>query len=111
MPKDEIERWEQENDPIDRYLRVLREQEGVSQSEIDAIDTRVRDEVDRATDEAESSPMPEPTDALLGVYADPPAMSPLWFREGVRSAVESHERPAGWGTFDTTKVVPAGSGD
>jgi hypothetical protein len=27
-------------------------------------------------------------------------MPVLWYREGVRSAVEKHERPAGWGTHD-----------
>jgi hypothetical protein len=24
----------------------------------------------------------------------------LWYREGVRSAVEKHERPSSWGTHD-----------
>ena len=37
--------------------------------------------------------MPEPLDALVGVYADPPAEQPLWFREGAGSAVDVHERP------------------
>ena len=68
--------------------------------EISAIDRRVQDEIDAATDAAEASPMPEPTDALVGVYADPPAVEPLWFREGVRSAVDKHERPSSWGTHD-----------
>jgi hypothetical protein len=27
-------------------------------------------------------------------------MPALWFREGIRSAVENHERPASWGTHD-----------
>jgi hypothetical protein len=44
--------------------------------------------------------MPEPTDALNGIYAEPAAERPLWFREGVRSAVERHERPSSWGTHD-----------
>jgi hypothetical protein len=34
------------------------------------------------------------------VYADPPAMPALWYREGIRSAVDRHERPAGWGTHE-----------
>jgi TPP-dependent pyruvate/acetoin dehydrogenase alpha subunit len=74
--------------------------EGFDRAALDAIDTRVKEEIDRATDEAEASPMPDPTDALTGVYADPPAMAPLWFREGITSAVESHERPSSWGTHD-----------
>ena len=44
--------------------------------------------------------VPEPLDALVGVYADPPSAEPLWFREGKRAAVDVNERPAGWGTFD-----------
>ena len=99
VPPGEIEQWASENDPIDRYVKALLG-EGFDRAALDAIDARVREEIDRATDEAEASPMPDPTDALTGVYADPPVMAPLWFREGVASAVESHERPSSWGTHD-----------
>lgn len=99
VPPGEIDRWASENDPIDRYVKVLLD-EGFDKAALDAIDARVKEEIDRATDEAEASPMPEPTDALTGVYADPPAMAPLWFREGITSAVDSHERPSSWGTHD-----------
>jgi TPP-dependent pyruvate/acetoin dehydrogenase alpha subunit len=99
VPPGEIDRWASENDPIDRYVKVLLG-EGIDKTALDAIDARVKEEIDRATDEAEASPMPDPTDALTGVYADPPAMAPLWFREGITSAVESHERPSSWGTHD-----------
>ena len=44
--------------------------------------------------------MPESVDALVGVYADPPRIEPLWYRSGMRSAVDTHERAAGWGTFN-----------
>ena len=71
-----------------------------NRNELAAIDARVQEEIDRATDEAEASPMPEPTDALVGIYADPPTEQPLWFREGVRAAVDVNERPASWGTHD-----------
>ena len=100
VPPGEIERWAAENDPIDRYALLLREREGVAEGELAAIDARVGVEVDRATDEAEASPMPEPTDALVGVYAEPAVIEPLWFRAGVRAAVEGNERPASWGTHD-----------
>ncbi|HEU5186262.1 MAG TPA: thiamine pyrophosphate-dependent dehydrogenase E1 component subunit alpha [Gemmatimonadaceae bacterium] len=100
VPAGEIERWERENDPLDRYLRVLHGELDVPESEIKAVDARVTEEIDTATDIAEASPMPEPTDALVGVYADPPGVEPLWYRSGVRSAVGEHERPAGWGTFN-----------
>ncbi len=99
VPAGEIDRWASENDPVDRYVKCLSD-EGFEQSELSAIDARVKDEIDRATDEAEASPMPDPTDALVGIYADPPESAPLWFRQGIKSAVEVHERPASWGTHD-----------
>jgi len=99
VPPGEIDRWASENDPIDRYAKRLIG-EGFDKKELDAIDVRVKDEIDRATDEAEASPMPDPTDALVGIYADPPVIAPLWFREGVKSAVDVHERPSSWGTHD-----------
>ncbi len=99
VPRGEIEQWASENDPIDRYVKALLG-ERFDRAALDAIDARVKEEIDRATDEAEASPMPDPTDALTGVYADPPAIAPLWFREGITSAVESHERPSSWGTHD-----------
>jgi pyruvate dehydrogenase E1 component alpha subunit/2-oxoisovalerate dehydrogenase E1 component alpha subunit len=100
VPAGEIERWASENDPLDRYIRVLGEQHGVVAEELERIDARVRAEVDRATDVAETSPPPEALDALIGVYADPPTMPVLWYREGIQSAVQAHERPASWGTHD-----------
>jgi len=99
VPPGEIDKWATENDPIDRYVKRLRE-EAFEETEFAAIDKRVSEEIDRATDEAEASPMPEPTDALVGIYADPPSLPPLWFREGIKSAVEAHERPSSWGTHD-----------
>ncbi|HEX3158383.1 MAG TPA: thiamine pyrophosphate-dependent dehydrogenase E1 component subunit alpha [Gemmatimonadaceae bacterium] len=103
VPPGEIERWERENDPITRYTQRLLSEEGVTQAELDAVDAEVHQLVDAATDEAEQSPPPMATDALVGVYADPPTVAPLWFREGVGSAVDQHERAAGWGTFDGDK--------
>jgi TPP-dependent pyruvate/acetoin dehydrogenase alpha subunit len=85
---------------VDRYIKELTGREGVSTEELERIDARVIAEIDKATDEAEASPPPEPGDALHGVYADPARAPVLWYRQGVRSAVEAHERPASWGTHD-----------
>jgi TPP-dependent pyruvate/acetoin dehydrogenase alpha subunit len=100
VPTGEIERWQRENDPLDRYHRVLREELDFDDAEIAAVDDRVSREIDVATEIAESSAMPAPTDALVGIYADPARIEPLWYRAGVASAVDGHERPAGWGTFN-----------
>jgi TPP-dependent pyruvate/acetoin dehydrogenase alpha subunit len=99
VPEGEIERWAAENDPIDRYVARLLS-EGVSAKELADLDARVLREIDEATDIAELSGVPEPLDALIGIYADPPQEKPLWFREGKRAAVEENERPEGWGTYD-----------
>jgi pyruvate dehydrogenase E1 component alpha subunit/2-oxoisovalerate dehydrogenase E1 component alpha subunit len=100
VPTGEIDRWARENDPLDRYVAALTGPGGVTLDELERLDARAREEIDRATDRAEQSPPPEPLDALTGVYADPAAMPVLWYREGVRSAVQTHERPASWGTHD-----------
>ncbi|MEP7384788.1 MAG: thiamine pyrophosphate-dependent enzyme, partial [Gemmatimonadota bacterium] len=106
VPDGETDWWATHNDPIDRYHRVLQDSFGFSASELDATDEGVRAEVDAATQVAEVSPLPEPLDCLTGIYADPPAETPLWFREGTRAAVEANERPEGWGTWSE----PAGEG-
>jgi TPP-dependent pyruvate/acetoin dehydrogenase alpha subunit len=100
VPAGELERWARENDPLDRYVHRLTGSEGVTLSELEALDARVQAEIDDATDVAEQSPPPEPRDCLAGVYADPPEAPALWYREGIRSAVDRHERPASWGTHD-----------
>jgi pyruvate dehydrogenase E1 component alpha subunit/2-oxoisovalerate dehydrogenase E1 component alpha subunit len=100
VPEGEIEWWEKNNDPLDRFVRVLLEDEQEKRETLEKIDARVHREINEATDEAEKSPMPEAGDALAGIYADPPTVAPLWYREGVGSAVSAHERPESWGTFD-----------
>ena len=99
VPPGEIDRWAAENDPVDRYAARLTGDMGFAQAELDAVDARVRAEVDAATDEAEASGFPEPLDCLTGIYADPPAERPLWFRDGVQAAVDGNERAEGWGTY------------
>jgi pyruvate dehydrogenase E1 component alpha subunit/2-oxoisovalerate dehydrogenase E1 component alpha subunit len=101
VPAGEIEKWAEENDPITRYIDRLTTELGFTTAEITAIDERVVEEVDAATDEAEASAFPEPLDALNGVYADPPVAEKLWFREGSGSR-EAYERPEGWGVFAHT---------
>ena len=99
VPAGEIERWEKENDPLDRYVVRLLEHENVREPELRAIEERIRTELDAATDAAEAAPMPDPGDALVGILADPPVIAPLWFRERA-GLVREHERPDGWGTWN-----------
>ena len=103
VPAREIERWERENDPITRYSARLHDEFDFTTDEIEAVDDRVRREVDDATDIAERSAPPQALDALVGIYADPPTAQPLWFREGTESVVDAHERPESWGTYNTSR--------
>ncbi len=100
VPTGEIEWWAANNDPIDRFVKWLAEHDAVTAEELAAIDESVSLEIDAATDEAERSPMPEAMDALVGIYGEPATLAPHWYRQGVRSAVAAHERPASWGTHD-----------
>jgi TPP-dependent pyruvate/acetoin dehydrogenase alpha subunit len=99
VPAGEIERWAEHDDPVDRYVGLLRESRGASEEELGAIDGRIRREIDAATELAERSPMPDAEDALAGIHADPARVAPLWFRDA-GSVVRQHERAQGWGTFD-----------
>ncbi|GAC1658942.1 MAG: thiamine pyrophosphate-dependent dehydrogenase E1 component subunit alpha [Gemmatimonadaceae bacterium] len=99
VPAGEIEQWAATNDPLDRYAKILTAG-GQGPEELATVDARVTDEVNAAADEAERSPMPEPVDALAGVYAEPASSEPLWFRAGAGAVVEQSERAAGWGTYD-----------
>ena len=100
VPTGEIEHWAATNDPLDRYGKVLTTTYGYTAAELEAVDARVQQDVDAATDLAEQSPAPDAREALLGVYQDPPVMPTLWYREGVGTAVEKNERAQGWGTFN-----------
>ena len=63
-----IEEWKAK-DPLTRYERVLLELGAASSEDFARIQDRVRAEVDAATDEAEKSPMPDPSEASRGLYA------------------------------------------
>jgi TPP-dependent pyruvate/acetoin dehydrogenase alpha subunit len=65
VPKEMFERWEA-RDPIARYEERLAG-EGIPVQEIRA---EVKEEVDRATEWALDEPMPHPSDATRGVFAD-----------------------------------------
>ena len=100
VPSGEIEKWAAENDPLDRYLRVMRDDLKATDDEITAIDARVLREIDEATDIADASTTPQALDALIGVYADPPAEQPLWFRRDADDVAYGAERPESWGTWN-----------
>jgi len=80
VPKGELDKWAQENDPVDRYVQRLLSADLVGASDLKDIDDRVRDEVDQATDASVDEPLPEAETALPGVFVDPPVADKLWFK-------------------------------
>jgi pyruvate dehydrogenase E1 component alpha subunit/2-oxoisovalerate dehydrogenase E1 component alpha subunit len=74
----EIEWWEQNNDPVDRFEKYLLES-GVAKDKLDEITADVVREIDEDCAWAESSPMPEPEQAAYNVFDNsivPPAFRP-----------------------------------
>ena len=75
----EIEWWEKNNDPIDRYERYLSECNLATKEQLEEIVTGVQREIDDDCAWAESSPMPEAEQAAYGVFDNnvvPPAFRP-----------------------------------
>lgn len=69
VPAGEIEAWELK-DPIARFEARMLTEGWATQQEMDAIAARVVEEIDRAREEAEASPLPEAEWALGDVYGD-----------------------------------------
>jgi pyruvate dehydrogenase E1 component alpha subunit len=82
VTREELAHWEA-RDPIDRYVRRLDETGWVRADERAAVDARIAAELDAAVATAEAELFPEPTDALTDVYAEPPVIPPLWYKEPV----------------------------
>ncbi len=80
VPKDELDWWAKENDPVDRYAKRLLQSEWVEERELQAIDGQAKAEIDQATDACVDEPLPPGASALAGVYAGPPALPPHWYR-------------------------------
>jgi TPP-dependent pyruvate/acetoin dehydrogenase alpha subunit len=75
----EIEWWEQNNDPVDRYERYLLECNLATKEKLDEIVAGVVREIDEDCAWAESSPLPEGEKAAYGVFDNnivPPAFRP-----------------------------------
>jgi pyruvate dehydrogenase E1 component alpha subunit/2-oxoisovalerate dehydrogenase E1 component alpha subunit len=74
----EIEWWEKNNDPLDRFEKYLLET-GVTKEQLEAITADVIREIDEDTTWAESSPMPDAEQAAFNVFDNsivPPAFRP-----------------------------------
>jgi TPP-dependent pyruvate/acetoin dehydrogenase alpha subunit len=69
VPPEMLEEW-RARDPIELYAERLISQHGFSHHEVDEIREEVRRQVDECAEKALASPMPEPDQALEGVFAE-----------------------------------------
>jgi len=58
-------------DPIDRFTRWLREQDLLDGEHLEAMEERISREVEDGLEEARESPLPDGSETLRGVYANP----------------------------------------
>jgi pyruvate dehydrogenase E1 component alpha subunit len=68
--KDEVKEY-QEQDPIQKVLKTLQENNWISEKDIESIDERVKAMVDESVKFAEESPYPDPTELYKDVYSEP----------------------------------------
>ncbi|HEV7860811.1 MAG TPA: thiamine pyrophosphate-dependent dehydrogenase E1 component subunit alpha [Pyrinomonadaceae bacterium] len=79
VPPDEIEYWEKQNDPLDRYEAYLVQRGVATREKMDSITADLQREIDEDVEWAESSPMPEALQAAYRVFDNeivPPAFRP-----------------------------------
>ncbi|MBL7901305.1 MAG: pyruvate dehydrogenase (acetyl-transferring) E1 component subunit alpha [Bacteroidia bacterium] len=68
--KDEVKEY-QEQDPIQKVLKTLQENNWISDKEIEAIDEKVKALVEESVKFAEESPFPDPSELYQDVYSEP----------------------------------------
>jgi pyruvate dehydrogenase E1 component alpha subunit/2-oxoisovalerate dehydrogenase E1 component alpha subunit len=79
VPAAELDQW-QRKDPIDAWVRRLRDSGWASVEELSAVDDRIQQELDQALATCIDEPFPDAGTALEGVYADPPWAQVEWYR-------------------------------
>jgi TPP-dependent pyruvate/acetoin dehydrogenase alpha subunit len=72
MPMETLAEWS-DKDPIKRLEAVLTESRGIDPDRLDDVRSQVRDEVRAAVERAEDDGYPDPSEAHLGVFAEPDA--------------------------------------
>jgi TPP-dependent pyruvate/acetoin dehydrogenase alpha subunit len=69
VPEGMLERWER-RDPIERYAERLRDDFGFAADELETVRDEVKDYIAECEAKALASPMPDPSIATEGVFAD-----------------------------------------
>ena len=68
VPKAILEEW-QGKDPLARFTKTLLERSAATTKQIEDVDRRAKSYAAEEADEAEKSPMPDPSSITRGVYA------------------------------------------
>ena len=97
VPEELLEEWSH-RDPIEMYSSRLTDEHGFSSDEVEGIRASVEAYVDECAEEALASPMPDPSIAFEGVFAD------SWEPLGTAT------RPGLAGALKATDHAPNGNG-
>jgi pyruvate dehydrogenase E1 component alpha subunit len=65
--KDEVEKYKAK-DPIEQVIETLRENKWITDKQLEAIEEKVKKEVDECVKFAEESPLPDPSELFKDVY-------------------------------------------
>jgi TPP-dependent pyruvate/acetoin dehydrogenase alpha subunit len=81
VPKELFEEW-RKKDPIDRHVKFLKENDLLTDAEQKAILARIEKEIQDAEEFALNSPLPDPSNAVKGVFEDDSIVpfTPWWER-------------------------------
>jgi pyruvate dehydrogenase E1 component alpha subunit/2-oxoisovalerate dehydrogenase E1 component alpha subunit len=80
VPPDEIKEWEA-RDPIDAWVRRLKESGWGTAADLQDIEQRIRHELDTALATCIDEPLPDVSTALTDVYANPVSAPEEWYRK------------------------------
>jgi TPP-dependent pyruvate/acetoin dehydrogenase alpha subunit len=79
VPAAELEEW-QRKDPIDAWVRRLGDSGWATVEELNGVDSRIQEVLDRALATCIDEPFPDASTALHGVYAQPGSAPVEWYR-------------------------------
>jgi len=85
VPAGEIQTWEAQNDPVERYARFVLDGGHLDEPTLAEIRATVESELDEARERAVAESFPDPATLTHGVYADgetPWPATETWFRGG-----------------------------
>ncbi len=77
VPKKLLQAWAR-RDPIDRFEAFLIDEGVATRGSLQAVDSGITPMLDTAAQEALDSPLPQPEEALKGVYSEPGYERPWW---------------------------------